>query len=39
MALMEQFRSDEHPLTDIREIERWASLAAATAVMAVRVQP
>jgi uncharacterized membrane protein len=35
MALMEQFRSDvEHPLSDIREFERWASLAAATAVMA-----
>ena len=34
MALMEQFRSDvELPLSDIREIERWASLAAATAVM------
>ena len=31
---MEQFRSDlELPLSDIREIERWASLAAATAVM------
>ena len=34
MASMEQFRSDvELPLSDIREIERWASLAAATAVM------
>jgi uncharacterized membrane protein len=35
MATMELSRSDvEHPLTDIREIERWASLAAATAVLA-----
>jgi uncharacterized membrane protein len=35
MALMELSRSDvEHPLSDIREIERWASLAAATAVVA-----
>jgi uncharacterized membrane protein len=35
MALMEQSRSDvEHPLSEIREFERWASLAAATAVMA-----
>jgi uncharacterized membrane protein len=35
MALMKPFRSDvEHPLTDIRELERWASLAAATAVLA-----
>ena len=34
MAFMEQFRSDvELPVSDIREIERWASLAAATAVM------
>jgi uncharacterized membrane protein len=34
MAFMEQFRSDvELPLGDIREIERWASLAAATAVI------
>lgn len=34
MASMEQFLSDvELPLSDIREIERWASLAAATAVM------
>jgi uncharacterized membrane protein len=35
MALMEQLRSDvEHSVSDIREIERWASLAAATAVLA-----
>jgi uncharacterized membrane protein len=35
MASMEFSRSDvEHPLSDIREIERWASLAAATAVVA-----
>jgi hypothetical protein len=35
MAHIELSRSDiEHPLTDIREIERWASLAAATAVLA-----
>ena len=35
MALMELSRSDvEHPMSDIREIERWASLAAATAVVA-----
>ena len=35
MPLMELSRSDvEHPSTEIREIERWASLAAATAVMA-----
>ena len=35
MALMELSRSDvEHPSTEIREIERWVSLAAATAVMA-----
>ena len=34
MALMEQFQSDvELPLSDIREFERWASLAAATAFM------
>jgi uncharacterized membrane protein len=35
MATMELSRSDiEHPSSDIREIERWASLAAATAVLA-----
>jgi uncharacterized membrane protein len=35
MEYMASTRSDvEHPLTDIREIERWASLAAATAVIA-----
>ncbi len=35
MATMELSRSDiEHPLSDIREIERWASLAAATAFLA-----
>ena len=35
MAFMESNRSEiEHPLNDIREIERWASLAAATAVLA-----
>lgn len=35
MPLMELSPSDvEHPSTDIREFERWASLAAATAVMA-----
>jgi uncharacterized membrane protein len=35
MATLELSRSDiEHPSSDIREIERWASLAAATAVLA-----
>lgn len=34
MTSMELSRSDvEHPLTEIREFERWASLAAATAVV------
>jgi uncharacterized membrane protein len=35
MALMKLLRSDvEHPMRDIREVERWASAAAATAVLA-----
>jgi len=35
MATMELSRSDlEHPMSDIREIERWVSLAAVTAVLA-----
>ena len=35
MATIELSRSDiEHPSSDIRQIERWASLAAATAVIA-----
>jgi uncharacterized membrane protein len=35
MALMKLLRTDvEHPTSDIREMERWASAAAATAVLA-----
>jgi len=35
MALMKLLRTDvEHPMSDIREVERWASVAAATVVMA-----
>src|SRR6478752_7188466 len=35
MATMELSRADvEHPMSDIREIERWVSLAAVTAVLA-----
>lgn len=35
MALMKLHRTDvEHPMRDIRQVERWASAAAATAVLA-----